>query len=267
MGDLDFRLLCYIGNAALALIAFFLFLSFNSKKTLKILYFCPVLFLLFQPQNFDFPLWPPAQFSYFYSFLFSIITLYFLRKKGWLSFVSASLVGILAVFSNSNGLLVFVVGFGLLFFEKRYKSAGLWLLISGIVWSSYFIGYSSLPGNPSFVEALLNVKVWIPYFLCFTGLAPGFSLLYLSLLFGISIILWFIFITVRKYYNDNPTIYFLFLFILLTIALSALFRSWRGIEFLFSQPRYKFISLCAVILAYLSLCEIVKKKKPNWPWP
>ena len=261
MGNLDFRLLCYIGNAALALIAFFLFLSFNSKKTLKILYFCPVLFLLFQPQNFDSLLWPTVQFSYFYSFLFSLITLFFLRKSGWLYFVSASLFGILATFSNGNGLLVFVVGFGLLLVEKRYKSAGLWLLISGMVWSSYFIGYSHLPGNPPIGEALLNVKAWIPYFFTFTGLAPGFSLLYPSLLLGIGIILWFIFLTVRKYYNDNPTVYFLFLSVLLTIALNALVRSWRGIEFLLSQPRYKFISICAVILAYLSMCEIVKRKK------
>ncbi len=265
MGELDFRLLCYVGNAALALIAFFLFLSFHPKKILKILYFCPVLFLLFQPQNFDTPLWSTALFSYIYSFLFSIIALYFLRNKGWLFFASACLFGILATFSNSNGLLVFLVGFGLLFVEKRYKSAGLWLLISGVVWSSYLIGYNSLPGNPSIGEALLNVKAWIPYFFSFAGLAPGFALFYPSLLLGIGIFLWFIFLTVRKYYSDNPTVYFLFLFVFMTMALNALFRSWKGIEFLFTQPRYRFISLFALILAYLSLCEIIKRKKYKLP--
>jgi len=260
-GDLDFRLLCYTGNAALAAIAFFLFLAFKTRKTFKILCFCPVLFLLFQPQHYDSVLWPTALFSYFYSLLFSLITLYFLRKSGWFSFVSASLFGILAAFSQSNGLLVFVVGLGLLLVIKRYKSAGLWLLISGLVWSGYFIGYSRLPGNPPLGEALLNVKAWISYIFCFAGSAPGFSLLYPSLLLGIGIILWFIFLTARKYYQDNPTLYFLFLFVLLTTALNALFRSWKGVEFVLIQPRYKFISVCAVILVYLSMCEIVKRKK------
>ncbi len=260
-GDLDFRLLCYTGNAALAVIALFLFLAFKTRKTFKILYFCPVLFLLFQPQHYDSVFWPTALFSYFYVLLFSLIALYFLGKSGWLSFVSASLFGILAAFSQSNGLLVFVVGLGLLIVKKSYKSAGVWLLISGMVWSGYFIGYSRLPGNPPVGEALLNIKAWITYIFCFAGSAPGFSSLYPSLLLGIGIILWFIFLTARKYYQDNPTLYFLFLFVLLTMALNALFRSWKGVEFVLIQPRYKFISVCAVILAYLSLCEIVQRKK------
>lgn len=52
-GDLDFKWLCYIGNAALVLIAYFLFLAFKTGGEFKVFYFSPALFF-FPVCSFDY---------------------------------------------------------------------------------------------------------------------------------------------------------------------------------------------------------------------
>ena len=260
-GNLDFKLLCYIGNAVLALIAFFLFFAFKTNGKYKVLFFSPALFLLFQPQYQDTLLMPTQQLSDFCSFLFALVALVFIERKTRTSFIIACIFAVLTISSQGNGLLILPLGLTALCLQKSYKRAGIWLVISVLVIIFYFAGYRQLPGDPSVTEGLINIKGAILYALCFTGSAAGFSSFYLSLLCGICIVLYFIFLTVSKYFKDNPTLYFLFLFVLLSVSINALFRSWRGAEYALSQPRYKFIAISAVILLYLSLCEIVQRKR------
>lgn len=259
-GDLDFRWLNYIGNAALLIMAYFLFRAFKIKGKYKALYFAPVLFLLFQPQFYDSLLCPTVQLTHFYALLFALITLLLLEKKGRISFSIACIFAVFAVFSQGNGVLIAPVGLALLLFKRDYKRAGLWLLFSLAVLSVYFIGYGRIPGDSSHLGVLIQIKNAILYLFCFAGMAAGFSSYYPSLFVGIGIALYFIFLTVSKYFKSNPPIYFLALFIFLTMALNAVVRSGKGVDFVFDQPRYNFTSVCLMILVYLSFCEIVMRK-------
>lgn len=260
-GDLDFRLLCYIGNAALVLIAYFLFYAFKTGGEFKPFYFSPVLFLLFQPQYHDIILQATALFSNFSVLLFALVTLLLIERRSRISFVFACVFAALAIFSQGNGILIFPMGLVAFLMQRNYRQAGIWLLVSLLVLAVYFKGYGQLPGHPGILEALMDIKGVILSLFCFAGSAAGFSSFYPSLFCGIGMVLYFIFLTIRKYYRSNPTLYFLFFFILLTIGINAVFRSWKGIEFVLLQSRYKFFSIFGVILLYLSLYEIVQRKR------
>ena len=264
-GHLDFILLCYIGNAALALIAYFLFRSFKTNGKYKVLFFSPVVFLLFQPQYYDTLLLPTTLLSSFYVSLFALVTLFFIEKKSRISFIAACIFSVCTAFTLGNGLLIFPLGLASFCLQRSFRRAGLWLLISLLVGIIYFTGYGLPSGHPGVTEALFNIKRTILYALSLTGSAAGFSSFYPSFFCGIGIVLYFIFLTASKYHKNNPTLYLFFLFILLTIGINALLRSGQGVEYAFTQPRYKFIAIFPVILTYLSLREIVRGKQgPVW---
>jgi len=260
-GRIDFKWLSYIGNGALFLIAFFLFLAFKIKSKIKLLYFSPVLFLLFQPQYYDSILWPTALLTHFYVLALALITFFLIEKKSFILFAPACFLAALAIFSQGNGLLLAPLGLAMLLVLRNYRRAGGWLLISAAALAVYFIHYGQLPGNPNPLEAIVSIKRTLLYILYFTGSAAGFSLFIPSLLFGIIIIGYFIFLTTRKYYRENPVFYFFFLFVLLTISLSALLRSEQGADFALSQPRYRIIALLSLIIIYLSFYERINRKK------
>lgn len=261
IGELDFRLLCYIGNASLIFLALFFFYAFKGDRAFKLFYFSPALFLLFQPQYYDVILWPTALFSYFSVLIFALITLVLIERRSRSAFVLASIFAVLTVSCQGNGAIIFPVGLFMLILLKNYKRAAVWTLISTICLGIFFINYTQIPGNPGIVDAFLNLKNTVLYVLCFIGSAPGFSLFYPSLFFGIGIVLYFIFLTATKYYKDNPVLYSYFLFVLMTIGTNALFRSHRGLEFALTQSRYKIISVSLVILLYLSFYEKIRQKK------
>jgi len=260
-GHLDFKLLCYIGNAALIFIAFFLFRAFKIDRKLKFLYFSPALLLLFQPQFHDNLLLPTTQFCDFYVLLFALVTLYFIERNSRISFEGACIFAVLTIFTFGNGLFIVPLGLIALLLQRNYWRAGTWSFVSVLVIIVYFTGYIQLPGQPSLTEGLINIKRTVLFALCFTGSAAGFSLYIPSLLAGICIILYFSFLTAIKYFKDNPTLYFIFLFILLSMGISAVFRSRLGVDYVLDQPRYKFLAISAVILSYLSFCEIVRQKR------
>lgn len=260
-GHLDFKLLCYIGNAALLFIAFFLFRAFKIEGKFKLLIFSPILFLLFQPQYYDTILMSNTLLTDFYVLLFAVVTLYLIERRTRISFEVSCIFAILTIFTFGNGLLIVPLGLAALLLQRNYWRASIWSIVSVLAIIFYFIGYVQLPEQPSVIEALTNIGRTIHYALCFTGSAAGFSFYYPSLLAGICISLYFIFLTVIKYFKDNPTLYFLFLFVLLSIGINALFRSKLGVEFALGQPRYRFLAISAVILSYLSFCEIVQRKR------
>lgn len=261
MGELDFKILCYIGNAALVVLALFFFYAFKGERAFKLFYFSPVLFFLFQPQYYDVILWQTALFSYFSVLIFALITLVLIVRRSRSAFVLASIFAVLTISCQGNGALIFPLGLFILILQKSYKRGAVWTLISAVSLGIYFINYTQIPGNPGIVNAFLNFKDTALYVFCFIGSAPGFSLFYPSLFFGIGIVLYFIFLTATKYYKDNLVFYSFFLFVFLTIGINALFRSWKGLEFALTQSRYKFISVSLVILVYLSLYEKIRHKR------
>jgi len=260
-GDLDFKWLCYIGNAGLVFLAYFLFSAFKSGRDFKLFYFTPVLFLLFQPQYHDTILWPTALIPNAYVLLFALMTIVWIERRSRLAFVLASIFSVLTILSQGNGILVFFVGLLALFLQRHYKRAAVWMLVSGLVLGGYFVRYTQMSGQAGVFSAFLNLKQTILHILCFAGSSLGFSSFYPSLICGIAIILYFVFLTVAKYYKDNPVLYSFFSFVLLSIGINALFRSGRGVEFVLSQSRYKFFSVFLVILVYLSLYEKVRGKR------
>jgi len=260
-GSLNFAFLCYIGNAALIFIVFFLFRAFKMVGRYKLLLFSPILFFLFQPQYFDTLLWPTVLLSNFYVILFVLLALILLCRKNIFSFFVACILACVATYTQGNGFLVLPVGLIVLLMGGDRKKSLIWLSISALILISYFSGYMKLPEQPNVLDAFMNLKSAVLFGFCFIGSAAGFSFYYPSLIFGVFIVLYFLYLTGIKYFKNNPIIYFLFLFLLLSAGINTLFRSWQGVEYILSQPRYKFIAVLFLIVMYLSLCEIMQKKR------
>ena len=75
---------------------------------------------------------------------------------------------------------------------------------------------------------------------------------------GLLGIFYFIFLTLKRYYLKNPTIYFFMLFLVLIGLLASLARSGFGVDQAFSY-RYRILSITMGVLIYISLVELVSQ--------
>jgi len=88
IGEINLKFLTIWGNIGLLGILWILFRSLEiENKTL--LYFIPVPYLLLNPIYYDLSLWALASMQIIFSLLFSFISLYTLKKKNVVSFVTA----------------------------------------------------------------------------------------------------------------------------------------------------------------------------------
>jgi hypothetical protein len=254
-GRIDFFWLIAIGNLAIFIIVWIIFRTYRCDEE-KFLYFSPAIFFIFQPQ-YDSFVWAMAALSNFYVIAFAVLCIYFLLKKIPGAFIYALLAAIAATFTQSNGVLILFVGLIVLVFQKKFYQAAAWFSITMAILFFYFFHYTSPAHHPKITFGLFHPLTTLRYFLSFLG---NFSHPSLSLAFGVIILLFFGFLTVKKYFAVNPAIYSLLLFFFISAVAVALGRSGFGVEQALAS-RYKIFSILLVILSYLALMEIIANQK------
>jgi hypothetical protein len=257
-GEINFKFLILFGNFALVGVAGVIFSSFRQEEN-KILYFLPVMFLLFQFQSYENSLWGMASIQNFYVLLFAFLALFFLSKESFASYCAAIAFAIAATFTSGNGMFCFITGLMVLLYKKQYKYALLWglLMISAI--SIYFYGYVKPGHHPSIYDAIfVNPFQTMGYFFAFAGSLFGFSLI-LGILAGITFIFCFFLLISKKYQDRNPANFSYLLFLFMTTAAVSLSRSGFGMEQALSS-RYAINSTLILIFLYVSFIEIKDKK-------
>jgi hypothetical protein len=160
MGELNFRVLAFIGN--LSVLGIFGLLVSNFRKSEnRVLWLLPAALLIFNLQFYAMTFMTIMTLQYQLVIFLSFLAFHFLAKKNSAYFWLAVGVAWLDTFSMGNGMMVWPSGVVLLFFLGRWKELGLWTLLGAGAIFFYFYGYDFVQGNDKgFAYILANpVKV------------------------------------------------------------------------------------------------------------
>ncbi|MBC7391263.1 MAG: hypothetical protein H7329_18825 [Opitutaceae bacterium] len=260
-GILNFKVLHFVSN--LSLIIIFLGIIQSSCIEIRKWIVLPVALLLFQLQYYVASFWFVSSSSMFFVLAFSLLALIYLKREQYLI---CSVFSFAAVYSNGNGFLIFFLEIIFLLIARKWKPG---LVLTGLFVVSiliYFKGY--YPHENDRMATLYFMKDPIQtlnYFMSFLGgcfnvlgLAPvvGFT--------GICATIWF---TYKKYYNQNPVLYLMLLFIIGSALLAAIGRSFWGVDQAL-ESRYKIFSAVFWICMIISFLELQTEetRKIVFPW-
>jgi hypothetical protein len=256
--EINFKIAIFLGNISLfgLLILFYKLVPPGQAKWLAL---APCALFLFQLQHWENASWAIGALSNFGGVIIAGFSFYFLNRLNWTGFVFSLMFSILALCFNGGGLLIFIAIGIFYLLAKQFKFFKLWLVISLVVFSFYFLDYVKPENHPSVFEAVQHPTRLFLYFVSFIGgsfstdnhyLAP------LAPLGGMVSLIFFAYLTWKKHYLKNPAIYSFMLFILLIGVSAAAFRSGFGIHQAFSS-RYKIFSTIYLILTFLTIMELI----------
>ncbi len=261
LDQLNFKLFIIIGNSSLVLTLIFLYKSFIFKHKVHILSFMPVSIILFNQRYWETSFWAMSSIQNLWVICLALMSLYFLFKASPHSIYFSILFAWIAALTSANGMITYFAGTLVLIIRKEFliKKKILWVLSGIIVIVIYFYSYKKPSYHPEIIKPLLENPIgFLGYVFAFLGDLFTDNLKY-AVCIGICLVLFIIFITIKKYYKENPVIYSLIIFILITSVLAALTRFGFGIGQALS-PRYTIYSTLLVICCYLAFVTMMYRK-------
>jgi hypothetical protein len=192
---------------------------------------------------------------------FAVACCYFLTAPD--RFWPALLCALLGAVSLGSGVLLLVCGALYLLLQRRPGRLVLWLAVGGALWA--LLGLAAPPGSRPGLSVLLGAPIWkLPLFAAaFTGSLFSLThwrldqpqvLLAVPCAAGVAIWIWFGWQTWRRRFLQPDPLYWLALFLLLTVAAASLLRYRHGVEFAVAA-RYKLVSTLLTITAVTSLAQ------------
>lgn len=277
-GTFNYTILAHLGNLALFGMLW-LFWRFFKKHSWHIAYFLPIPFLIFQMQTYENQFWTICNWTYYPIGLLQMVVLYLLSYRKANNLLYAIVVAILATFTFSNGMFVFLPAGLILIYQKRYKDL-VYLTLVGVACVALY--FSNFKPSPIAQHQQLSIGKVLSGFLLMLGSyidvqsyhqiarisCTAVGLLILGyLLFGCVQLL-------KKYVNstdESPTLTADYLFLCSSIACLCMsagavaysrYSGLNGFEEMFVS-RYRFISvtiLCLVYLFSLLLNKVIFRK-------
>jgi len=266
-GKIHLAQLATIGNASLiGLLTLFILSLLRIKEKLFPLLVTTSILLLFQPQCWEALIQIEASLSCFVVLLFVFLSLYLLAKNSNKSLFFAMFSAIAATFTNSNGIFVFFIGAGVLFYQKRWKDLGVWVTVSIACIAFYFFGYKKPPYHPSILASLTHPFHTVAYYFCFLGASP-LSLIFkegklngcVAFLVGAVFFLFYLYLVKKKYFKKNIVLFSFVSYLFFTGSAVALGRSGFGIMQALSS-RYTIYSNLLLVSFFLITVDVLPEK-------
>jgi hypothetical protein len=269
-GSVRFDILALLGSVAVCCVPVaMLFLSSMRKdpsvsRTSFLVMISPIFFLLLQPQQHDTVLWATVSVANPLALLFALLSCSTLFSNARFSLALAMAFSLLASYSQGNGIVIFPAVGVVLLLRGEWRRVTLWSIAASSILALYFHGYHQVTGHPSIAASLLRVSDNLIYVALFIGAAGAAGVSLVGAGIGGSVILFSLFLTAKKFYRENPALYGALLFMFGTVLVNALARSGFGVEYAFSQTRYRFYSVVFYALMYLCALEVAKKLILKW---
>ena len=137
MGEFSIKAQILVGNFFLIGIVSILYRVFT-QTALPLLYFSPVVLLLFNLTFYENSLWAIAALQNTALIFFALTVAYALSKPRALYGYLALLACILASFTSGSGLVLWFIGVVVLLAQRRYRFAGIWVAVMLPVLIFYF---------------------------------------------------------------------------------------------------------------------------------
>lgn len=278
-GSVDFRVMQYVGLGALLGTAWLLWRSSESpgsdaipsrngiaKAEVRLACFLPVLFLLFQFQGWNVAFWSIVAVSNVGAPALALLAFYLAHRgrEGW-----AVGVGLVALFTNGNGILVLPLLTICWLIQQRWRWAASTLAGTLVALIFYFQNYQNPSGTPLLAlfspEKVVHLLALDTAFLGALVYHP--AVLWLPILLGSATVGWMLYLIWVRYDRQNPTLFWLLIFLHLTGLMLAVNRIQNDTSIVFAS-RYRNITALHIAATYLSMAEVLFRanqvRVQNW---
>lgn len=222
----------------------------------------PVSYLLFQLQYASALNFASSSLQHLAVVAFSLLAIYLLSRQTSGTFVLACLAAVLAIASSPNGFFLAPVGLLMIIQQKRWKQLAWWVALFILVFALYLFRYTGAPAADGSQQAATTSlrHINIVYALSFLGSSVArYSSVLPSVLLGVLLCGIAGLATVRRYFRQNPAVFYSILFILINaIAVSGL-RSDSGVAQSLAS-RYRTYSNLMLVFSYLFMTENILRK-------
>jgi hypothetical protein len=249
-GSINFKILCIIGNVSLIGIVYIFYKSFKIER-LKHLLYVPSVFIVFQIQFWQASLSSTAALQHVWILFFALACFYLLTHESRGYCIASFFAAVCATFSGANGCVCFMIGLAMLLIRKRFVKSVLWSCSAAFVLYIYFYDYQF---NSIQLPALDEAAVFIFSFL---GSAISFNHPYLALLAGFIVIIHFFYLTYSSYYKNNPALYAMIVFVIITAVMICIGRSHLTTSSQALAGRFNLNSSLLILCIYLSSIELI----------
>ncbi len=273
-GQIVFTDLIWLGNLSLLVVGWVLYRCHGSwvvgrgQKTSSPFFtvhssLFTVSLLLFQFQSWDNQFWAMASVQNFGIYAFVCLALYFATQQ---KPYHALLFAALCIGTSGSGLFIVPTLLLFYFIQKQWRNLTISAVILGALCLLYFYQYQSSAQNGSVTDRLLHGN-WLEMAVFF-GAFLGNNLYHPALPFVAPIVGWLgtgwvLYLFFKKYYQVNPTLFYILIFVLLTALAAALLRSSRGIEGAYPS-RYRITSSIFLATLFLTMMQVLKSRTKAW---
>ncbi|WP_461052984.1 hypothetical protein [Spirosoma arcticum] len=262
-GHVNFTFLQLLGNASLLLVGWLLYKALPKVRAdygfSSLMSFLPVLFFLFQFQSWNNAFWAMAAMSNLWAPAWALLAFWLAsrQREGW-----ALLVGVLALLTNGNGILVLpllLMGF---VFRQHWRWAAVTMVLLVLVYGLYFSGYT----NPSGISLTsLFDPVTFAHLLALDTAFLGAmfyhpAVHWLPQAVGWITGMWTVYLLVSRYDRTNPTLFWMLIFLQLTGLMLAINRIDNPVDVMFAS-RYKNVTALVVAVTYLTIVDKLVRQK------
>lgn len=285
-GSVDFRLFQYVGLAFLLLTTGLLWQSLTRWTTPTPLLgkegatlgrvaeapslprrglgvvFLPVLFLLFQFQGWNIAFWSIVAVSNVGAPALALLAFWLANRK---QAVWAIAVGLVALFTNGNGILVLPLLIGGWAMQGRWRWVLATLTVTLPALWVYFQHYEN-PAGPSPAtllrpEKLVHLLALDTAFLGALVYHPAIA--WLPIVLGSFTMLWMVYLLRIRYDRTNPTLFWLLVFLHLSGLMLAVNRIQNDTSIVFAS-RYRNITALHIAATYLTVAQVLARRQVRW---
>lgn len=259
LGEINFRTLVFFGNLLCATTGL---LVLSTAQAPVRPWLAPlVAALLFSPANWLPQYWASASLQHYSMLAYAFGALFCLNRPRIAWQAGGWFLGLCAVMTGANGLMVLPVGAGLLYGLGRRRAAALWIALTILIFAVYFIDYRPPPGRAPPLESLRH-----PLSLLVLSLGTLGSLVerfeYAVAIGAILIAAWSWLIGSNRARDIPPLLVAWMGFLLLSVASIAFGRAPFGTEAMLNS-RYRVYSELATVVTLIAVLWRVGPRQRN----
>ena len=270
---IDFRWWIWAGNAWLLLILYVFYRVFVRYQK-PMVFFLPVVLLLFQPLHTELVYWGMASLQNIGVLAVAALALYLVTvgERPLIHTGAVALLTVMAMLTGANGMLLILSVAFVWLVKRRYALAVGWLVVGGIAAVLYWRGFVPDPHTAGSVKTSPTL---FDSGLTFLGLMGAFiesqRFGFLSVLAGLIFVSAFVEIVLRKLPKllggrgpnaDSKTLFLLAYSSFLLLTISAIAIS-RYLDAALHVSRYKLYPVLLIICFYLLWLD--RLSRPKWP--
>ena len=229
-----------------------------ADRAAKILFLAPAAYFIFQLQYASALNFASSSLQHLAVVAFSLLSIYLMSKNARGTFVGSCIAATLAIASSPNGFFLAPVGVLILVQQKRWKQIAYWVTLLLLVLGLYLFHYTGVAtsadsGGETAVTASHHMNPI--YALSFVGSsAARYSSVLPSGVLGLLLCGVVVLAIQRRYFLQNPAVFYSMIFILINaVAVSGL-RSDSGVAQSLAS-RYRTYSNLMLAFSYMFLVE------------